>query len=315
MVARPASGLLPEGVLAILAAVFGMALTDAIIKFSSAGITMWEIWVLRSVLVVPALLVLTRGRICVKGGVWVALRTFCLIMMYFCMYPALPFLDLALAGAAFYTAPFFIVGLTALVLDKTITLRHWLAICAGFAGLLMIVRPFGASFTPVIFLPVAAAAFYAVAAVITRSKCQSVSVGIQALWLNLAFLLLGSAASALLFGLGPDAVPANLPFLFGPWRAAGLAAWGVMALLAVLMLAIAIGVARAYQTPHPEIIATVEYAYMIFAVFWGYVFFGEVPDLWTLAGMALITAGGMGVIYVGQRAGDAQLPSGGDVGL
>jgi drug/metabolite transporter (DMT)-like permease len=46
------------------------------------------------------------------------------------------------------------------------------------------------------------------------------------------------------------------------------------------------------------VIATFDYSYMIFVVFWGYVFFGEVPDLWTLAGMALISAGGLGVLMI-----------------
>lgn len=301
LAARAEPRVIPEGVPAIIAAVFAMALTDAIIKFSSAGISLWQIWVLRSLFVLPVLLTLTRGRIRVKEGRWVALRTLCLIMMYLCMYPALPFLDLALAGAAFYTAPFFIVGLSALVLRKAITIRHWLAIITGFAGLLLIVRPFGAAFTPAIFMPVAAAMFYALAAIITRSRCQSVPSGIQALWLNLAFLILGSVASVVLLWLGDGEVARQFPFLFAPWRAVTLQEWGIIALLALLMLGIAIGVARAYQTPHPEIIATVEYAYMIFAVFWGYVFFGEVPDLWTIAGMALITAGGLGIIFVSRR--------------
>ena len=50
-----------------------------------------------------------------------------------------------------------------------------------------------------------------------------------------------------------------------------------------------------------EVIATFDYSYMIFVVFWGYVFFAEVPDLWTLAGMALISAGGLGVLMIRDR--------------
>lgn len=63
-------------------------------------------------------------------------------------------MDMALAGAAFYTAPFFILELSALVLGNPITGRHWLAILIGFAGLVLIVKPFDAAFTPLIALPV-----------------------------------------------------------------------------------------------------------------------------------------------------------------
>lgn len=107
------------------------------------------------------------------------------------VYPAFPLLNLAVAGAAFYTAHFFIVGLSAVILGNPITLRHWLAIIVGFSGLLLVVRPFGTSFTPAILLPIGGALCYSLAAIITRAKCHSVDVGLQALWLNIGFLILG----------------------------------------------------------------------------------------------------------------------------
>lgn len=285
---------LPEGVLAILGAVFAMALTDAIIKQSSAGMSLWQIWALRSAMVLPVLFVMARGRVLAAGLGWIWLRTLALIAMYLCMYPTLPFIDLSLAGAAFYTAPLFITGLSMLTLGQRMTPRHWLAVLTGFAGLLLIVRPFGAAFTPVVFGPVAAAACYAVAAVLTRARCAATAPAVQAFWLNAAFLAFG------VVGLGVTssglALPAGLPFLTARWQPMGATDWAVMVALAGLILTIALGVARAYQSPQPAVIATFDYCYMIFAVFWGYMFFGEVPDGWALAGMALITLGGLGVL-------------------
>ena len=161
---------LPQGVLAIIPAVFAMALTDAIFKSWSAGISLWQIWVLRSLVVLPVLYVMAGGRVRVAGAGWIALRCLALILMYLTMYPALPLIDMSLAGAAFYTAPLFIAGLSALVLGQRIAGLQWLAILVGFAGLLLIVRPFGLAFTPIILLPVAAAFCYACAAVLTRAK-------------------------------------------------------------------------------------------------------------------------------------------------
>lgn len=294
------TALVPQGVATILATVFAMALNDAIIKYTSSGLTVWQIWVLRSLFMLPALLLLTRGRIHIKGGFWVALRTLCLIGMYLCVYPAFPLLNLAVAGAAFYTAPFFIVGLSALILGNAITWRHWLAIIVGFSGLLLVVRPFGASFTPAILLPIGGAICYSLAAIITRAKCHAVDVGLQALWLNIAFLLLGVLGSLSIHLLGTALVAPSDAFLFGPWKPLHAGELATIAVLAVLMLAMAIGVAKAYQSPHPEVIATVEYSYIIFAVFWGYVFFGEVPDGWSMAGMVLITLGGLMTVSAGR---------------
>jgi drug/metabolite transporter (DMT)-like permease len=53
------------------------------------------------------------------------------------------------------------------------------------------------------------------------------------------------------------------------------------------------GVARAYQIAPPSIIATFDYAYLISAALWGFVFFSETPDVFTLAGMILITMAGL----------------------
>lgn len=294
---------LPQGVLTIIATVFAMALTDAIIKLSSSEMTLWQIWILRSAIVVPILLVATKGHVWPPGTGWIIARSAALVVQYLCLYAVLPLIDMALAGAAFYIAPFFIVGLSALVLGNRITLRHWLAIATGFAGLLLIVRPFAAAFTPFILMPIAAALFYAIAAILTRAKCADTPALILALWLNIACLAFGLAIGAV---RGLIVTPEWAGFIFGPWHSMAGGDWGMILVLSVLIIGIAIGLARAYQSPRPEVIATFDYSYMIFVVFWGYVFFGEVPDLWTLAGMALISAGGLGVLMI--RGGGPSRP-------
>ena len=286
---------LPQGVVTIVATVFAMALTDAIIKLSSSEMTLWQIWILRSAIVVPILLVATKGRVCPPGTGWIIARGVALVVQYLCYYAVLPLIDMALAGAAAYIAPFFIVGLSALVLGNRITLRHWLAIATGFTGLLLIVRPFAAAFTPLVFLPIAAALFYAIAAILTRVKCAETPALILALWLNITCLAFGLAIGAV---RGVIVTPEWAGFIFGPWHLMAGGDCGMILVLSVLIMGIAIGLARAYQSPRPEVIATFDYSYMIFVVFWGYVFFGEVPDLWTLAGMALISAGGLGVLMI-----------------
>lgn len=280
-----------------------MALTDGIIKMVSDELSLWQIWVLRSLLVLPVLFVLARGRVWVAGAGWILLRSLALIGMYLTMYPALPFIDMSLAGAAFYTAPLFIVGLSALVLGNRVTWRHWLAILTGFGGLLLIVRPFAAAFTPVVFLPVIAAAFYAIAAIVTRARCSTMAPTVLGFWLNVAFLVIGGAFT-LILSAGLVVPPFDFAFIFAPWRAVSLGQAGVILLLAGLMVGVATTVAKAYQAPQPEVIATFDYCYMIFVIFWGYVFFREVPDSLTLIGMALITLGG--VLALMADAGRAQ---------
>ena len=42
--------------------------------------------------------------------------------------------------------------------------------------------------------------------------------------------------------------------------------------------------------------ATFDYSFLIFAAFWGYVFFGEIPSVWNGLGMALICGAGIVVM-------------------
>lgn len=289
---------LPPGVGTILVTVFAMALSDALIKLSSAGMTLWQIWILRSALVLPVLWVLARGRVAVPGQGWIALRSAALVAQYVCLYAVLPLIDMALAGAAFYTAPFFILGLSALVLGNRVTGLHWLAVSLGFAGLLLILRPMGAGFTPLVLMPVAAALFYALAAIITRARCEIVPPAVLALWLNLGCLIGG-----VVLGLGRMVLPSPdwAFFLFGPWHPMTLQDWALIGALAVLIIGVGLGLARAYQSPRPEVIAAFDYGYMIFVVFWAFVFFGEIPDGWTLAGAVMIVAGGLGVLVADRR--------------
>ena len=95
-----------------------------------------------------------------------------------------------------------------------------------------------------------------------------------------------------IIGFGADTKLA-FPFLLGDWSPMGLREWGLMILLGVLSAAYFMGVARAYQIAPPQIIGTFDYAYLVSAALWGYLFFSETPDTATVSGMVLITMAGL----------------------
>jgi drug/metabolite transporter (DMT)-like permease len=284
-----------RGVLTILATVLAMALADAFVKYASADMTLWQIYVLRSGVTIPVLAIGARRNPRPPALGWVMMRSLALSLMYLCIYAAIPFLDLSVVAAALYTGPFFIVALSAIVLREPITGRQWGAILAGFGAVVLIVRPAASGFSPLALLPVLAGFLYAVAAVITRARCSGIPALALALWLNLTLGALGVIASVLIRYADVGVVP-RYPFLFGRWSRMEAGDCGVILVLAVLMTGISIGLARAYQAPRPQVIATFDYAYLIFAALWGFVFFGEVPDGPTLAGIAIIALAGIGIL-------------------
>ncbi len=116
----------------------------------------------------------------------------------------------------------------------------------------------------------------------------------MALALHISFFVTGLTAMAVLalIGLDSNSVEA-FPFLLGAWAPMGVGEWGLMALLGVLSALYFVGVARAYQIAAPSIIATFDYAYLVSAALWGFVFFSEEPDWLTIVGMVSITLAGL----------------------
>jgi drug/metabolite transporter (DMT)-like permease len=123
-----------------------------------------------------------------------------------------------------------------------------------------------------------------------------------ALALNLSLLAIGAVASTVIAVGQPAKTLASLyPFLFGHWIVMGAREYGIIAILAVLMVGISIGLAKAYQSAPPTIIATFDYSYLLFSVFWSFVLFAEVPDAATIIGMLMIAGAGLLVIRRGKR--------------
>jgi drug/metabolite transporter (DMT)-like permease len=297
------------GVAVIVATAFAMAFGDALVKHVSADFTVWQIYVLRSLVAIPiaAALLLCSGRTATirpKSAGWVCLRSALLMVMWLAFYAALPVLSLPVVAAAYYTGPLFITLFSAALIGEPVGLRRWTAIVLGFVGILAILRPGTEAFSSLTLLPIASAAAYALAAIVTRAKCIDERPLVLSLVLNVAFMVVGAIATAALVVWTPaESQAAAYPFLLGRWTAMGLREWGIILLLAVLIVAISSGVAKAYQSGPPAVIATFDYTYLIFAAFWSFGFFSELPDLMTTTGMLAIAGAGILAVSPGRKAG------------
>lgn len=288
-----------RGAALICAAVFLMALQDAIVKRASADLPLWQVYVLRSLLALPliaAAALLERRRAALwrrSFGRWTLARAFLLVAMYVALYAALPDLDLSVVAAGFYTGPLFITLLSAWLLREAVTARAWLAVAVGFTGVLIMLRPGTDGFRPMALLPVLSGLCYALAAVTTRSRCREEAPLTLTLSLNSALLVTGLVMSGVVLAWGPMSHQTAVnPFLLSPWSAMDTMAWLLVGGLAALTIGIGVGLAGAYQVAPPVVVAAFDYSYLVFASFWGFVFFAEIPDMTTVAGMVCIAAGG-----------------------
>ena len=285
---------LPLAIGTILFSVLALSLGDALIKLTSSNFAIWQIFVLRSLIAIPVLLAirqLPRMGVPLRPvhGFWTIVRSLLLVVMWVIYYSALPHLQLPVAAAAYYTLPFFITLFSALLLGDKISRLGWIAVAIGFVGILLILRPNAGDFNAYALLPLISAMLYALAMILTRSKCQGESPLVLAIALNLSFVVVGGIMS-LTLSVTPNL--ANDGFLLGRWSTMEGTAWIAMAILAISILIGSLGAAISYQKGPPAIVGIFDFAYVGFAVIWGIVIFGEVPSISALGGIALITLAG-----------------------
>ena len=283
----------------LLLTVFALSLGDALIKRFSTNFTLWQIFVVRSVLAVPLLIAFIKTRsksvsLWPESAGWTILRSLMLTFMWVTYYIALPHVALSVAAAAFYTLPLFITLFAGLFLGDRVGVNGWLAVCIGFCGIVLVLKPSTQGFNAYALLPIVSAILYALSMILTRSKCRLENPFVLSLTLNLSFIAIGCLATLAveLFVTPFDTLPAY-NFLLGSWAAMGQVEWIVMGMLTCAILIGSIGTAIAYQLGPPAVLGTIDFAYVGFAAAWGFLLFAEIPDKVTLLGMGLIVCAGL----------------------
>lgn len=193
-------------------------------------------------------------------------------------------LPMATATVLSFTAVMWTTALAGPVLGETVRWRRWSATLVGFAGVLLIVRP---GVLPVGIATLAALGSALCGAGITlATKRLAETENTDTIMLYIGLVTTGGA----------------LPVAIVEWS------WLSPGLWLVLLIMAGIGVSgmflwiTALRLADASLLAPITYTRLVFATAAGAVFFGEIPDGYTLAGAGLIVAG---TIYITQR--EAQL--------
>lgn len=284
---------------AIVFTVFALSLGDALIKQVSAAFPLWQVFVLRSAIAIPVLLLILKIgypalSLVPRALGWTALRSVMLACMWIAYYAALPHIALSVAAAVYYTLPLFITLFAWAFAGERVSTQGWIAVVLGFGGVLLLLRPQADDFNAYALLPLISAVLYAVSMILTRTKCREESPLVLSFALNVAMLIMGALAGLALAALGlSGALLETGGFLLGAWNPMAPFDWLVMGCMAAAVLIGSIGAAIAYQAGPSSIVSTYDFAYLAFAALWGIVFFAEVPDMVSAAGIALIAAAGI----------------------
>jgi drug/metabolite transporter (DMT)-like permease len=277
----PARGSNAQGIAAML---FGMACfvtSDTLIKLIGREMPVGQIMFTRGLftLALVGVLAVATGilgqwRSALTGGV--ALRTFAEVgatIFFFSGLILLPFADAAAIGQF---TPLAVTAGAALFLNEPVGWRRWLATGVGLIGVLLIIRPGSGAFNPAGILVVICVLFVALRDLVTRVMGSAIPV---------LLLILVSAIATSTTGL--------LGLTFEAWIPLSAPMLGMLALASLGVTGGYYGSIVAMRAGDISVIAPFRYSTMLFALIWGYVVFGEVPDRMTWAGIAIVVGAGV----------------------
>jgi drug/metabolite transporter (DMT)-like permease len=148
------------------------------------------------------------------------------------------------------------------------------AIVVGFAGVALILKPGHDLFTPVAFIGLASG-FFAGLAMTTIRRMASTEPAVRVVFY---FAVIGTVISAVPLTWSWQAVELELVF--------PLTAIGVLASVGQLFLT------KAYMLAPAARVGALTYATVVFAALYGWLFWSETPDAYSLFGAVLVVFGG-----------------------
>ena len=207
-------------------------------------------------------------------------RSLLLFGATYLFFTSLKYLQLSEATAIFQIAPIIVTVLSMFILKEKVGFRRWIGVILGITGALIIIRPGNELFSVMILFPAIAALCYASYIIATKYLSKDDSTTTNFLYTT----LIGSIFATLI--VLPNWEPIEQNDLIT------LSLFGLLGAIGHLFLIIAFKISEA------SFLAPFTYISLIFGSLWGFIFFSEIPSIFTISGGAIIVISG---IYVWHR--------------
>ena len=266
--------------------VLAYVLNDAVMKLLFADIDFFQAIFLRGLVSLPPLLILAfmtktlLQKYSTKNQRLIIIRILAEIGTTVTFLTALKHMPLANVTAILQSLPLAITMAAAIFLGEPVGWRRWSAICVGFIGVLIIIRPGLAGFNSYSLLALAAVILLTVREISTRqldNKIPTVTVALST--------TLGITAFAALMLIGTE------------WADINFASWSLIIMAAAAVTVATLLSVVAMRTGDIGFVSPFRYTSLIGAIGLGILLFGEWPDGVTLLGAAIIAFAGIYSLY------------------
>ena len=195
-----------------------------------------------------------------------------------CFVLSFKYLSLADAHSVGSLAPVIVVALSAIFLKEKVSPKTWIAIFIGFIGVLIILRPTSSIFDPKALLPLLAAFVLGLYQVVTKKVSEYDTTETSLFYTSIIGIFVMSLLALNFWS--PISSSSYILFLIV----------GIFFSLGIYLQIIALSMANA------SIIQPFHYTLIFWAIIFGYIFYNDIPDLFTIVGAVIITLSGIFVL-------------------
>lgn len=299
--------ILNKPLIAIILMCLGMGLiplNDALIRLMGERLSLFEIMSLRSMIsltilcFIPSLWVQMR-KLSLKLFLLLVIRSTLLVNALFILFVSLTVLTMAQAVPVFFLSPFLITLASPFVLGEHLGWRRLFAVLVGFIGVILIVKPNSDDFSYIYILPFISAFSYASFQIFTRYVSKRVNLAQMVGTQQLSYLFWGVMGGLVAFLFFDDYVGISKPlaFLLRDWVMPTTQEIIFIVLCSCLVLFLSFVSANAYRVCEASYAAPFEYVALPMAVFWGFMIWGDHPDIIGFLGIFMILSAGLFLLY------------------
>jgi drug/metabolite transporter (DMT)-like permease len=284
--ATPASGSARLGVLLMLLGMVMFSLNDVLGKWLVSTYSVGQLMLIRSLAAIVVLApffwrVGWRRLVEVEQPKLHLLRSGLFAFEASAFYFAVAYMPLADAMTYWLAAPIYVAALSPLMLGENVGWRRWSAILVGFAGVIIALSPSKDSFTLPALIALAGSLAFGLAMVFSRSLRATPDT-------TLVFWQVSGAA--LFAGIWCLADP-------GGWAPVSAVDFGLLSLLGIVAMAAHMLVNRSLKLGDAATVVPLQYTLLIWAVLFGWLFFGDAPRPAMLVGAGFIVASGLFIFF------------------
>ena len=265
------------GISLMIAGIFLFAVNDALGKWLMATYSVGQVLLIRSlaamVLLAPFIWRdLTSFASAPRWGLQ-AVRALLATVEVACFYWAVAYMPLADVMAYYLAGPIFVTAIAGTLLGEPVGWRRWSAVTAGFIGVIVCLRPGVAALSWPALIALVGSFTFSLSMISTRFLRGTSQI----------VLVTTQTVAALAFGV------VAAPLAWVPSNARDLA---LLALLGMVAMVAHVCVNRSLTVAPASTVVPYQYTTIIWAVLFGYLVFGDVPDAWMLVGGTIIIGAG-----------------------